>query len=71
MGNITQKFLAAVEAAVKKMIEDKSDEIVEKLLSGLAEKIPGKFDDAFIEGLKPEVKADIKAFLLEQAEKIS
>lgn len=65
------ELLVAIELAVEKVIEAKSDVFADSLLAKLAESIPGQLDDAIIEKVKPQVKEELKKFLLGQAEKIS
>ena len=65
-----EQILAAIEVAVEKAIESKSDEVVDQLLLKIEEKTPGWLD-ALIEGKKAEIKAALKAELLKLAEKIS
>lgn len=61
----------AVELEVKKRIEAESDKYVDVVLEKAKALIPGTFDDVVIEGQKPKLKADVKAFLLAEADKIS
>lgn len=60
-----------IEAAVKAGIEAKCDEGVDFLIGKLEDLIPGGFDNVLLEAGKPKIKADFKAFLLAQADKIS
>lgn len=69
--DIVQALLPQVEVLVKTAIEAKSDEVVEQVLAEIKKAIPTQIDDVIIEQLKPTVKAEIKKFLLAQAEKIS
>lgn len=61
----------AVEIEVEKLIEAKSDKVVDIVFAKLKEVIPGNFEDGFVEKYAPKVKADVKAALLAEAEKIS
>lgn len=61
----------AVEIEVKKQVEAHSDEYVDLLLAKMASLIPGNFDDNMIAQVAPKLKADMKAYLLAQADKIS
>ena len=65
-----QEILAAVEVAVEKVIEAKSDEVVEQIILRIEEKTPG-WVDSLLEEKKVEIKAAIKGELLKLAEKIS
>lgn len=60
-----------LELAVEKEINDKCDEVVEKILQKIADAIPGGLDNVVIEAAKPKVKEELKKLLLSQAEKIS
>lgn len=62
---------ALLEPQVEKLIQDKSDMIVDLALGKLEQLIPGKLDDLALEAAKPEIKDHVKKFLLAEAEKIS
>lgn len=62
--------LVIVEKIVQQEIEAKSDLIIDKALLKLAELIPGKLDDMALAQVAPLIKAQVKAELLKQADKI-
>lgn len=72
---IAKKALAdlapQIEVAVKIGIEAKSDAVVDFLLQKLCDLIPSKIDDALLDSVKPQIKAEVKAFLLAKADEIS
>lgn len=61
----------AIEVEVKKQIEANSDKYVDMLLVKITALIPGNFDDALAASVAPKLKADLKAALLAEADKIS
>lgn len=63
--------LPQIEVALEKEIEAKADGIVEMVLTKIEALIPGPWDNMVIDPAKPKLKADVKAYLLAQAEKIS
>lgn len=63
--------LPQIEVALEKEIEAKADGIVEMVLNKVEALIPGPWDNMVIDPAKPKLKADVKAYLLAQAEKIS
>lgn len=68
---LKESILPKLELRIEKLIEEKSDAVVDMLLGKMAALIPGKLDDAFIAARAPELKAAAKAYLLGYAEKIS
>ena len=66
-----ETILPKVEVRIEKLIEEKSEKLVDGLLTKMTSLIPGKIDDAFVAARAPELKAFAKAYLLGQAEKIS
>lgn len=65
-----EQVLAALEIAVDKLIEDKSDALVSAALVKLAQLIPGKLDDVLIGQYAPQIKAFVKQQLLAESAKI-
>lgn len=63
--------LPQIEVALEKEIEAKADGIVEMVLNKVEALIPGPWDNMVIDPARPKLKADVKAYLLAQAEKIS
>lgn len=61
----------ALEAYAIKLIEAKSDLLVDKVAELVKTSIPGPFDDNYINANIDKVKADVKASLLAEAGKIS
>jgi hypothetical protein len=68
---VEEIILPQLEIEVEKQIAAKADGVVEWVLAKIMEAIPGKIDDALIEGKKAAIKDAVKALLLAQAEKIS
>ena len=68
---VAEQALPAIEIAVEKLIEARCDEAVDAAFKKIEEAIPGSIDDMILEKVKPEAKAELKKFLLVQAEKIS
>lgn len=69
--SLVQELLMRLEIEAKRLIEEKLDEVVDKALNDLKEKIKGNVDDVIIDALRVTVKAELKKFALELAEKIS
>ena len=63
-------ILAGLEGIALQVIENKSDEIVEKALAALVKLIPGQIDDVLAAKYKEELKVLVKAELLKSAAKI-
>lgn len=68
---IVEQLKPALEQLVIKAVEANSDKVVELVLKELAKLIPSNIDDKIIEQFEPQIKAAVKAFLIDQAEKIS
>lgn len=60
-----------IEVEVKKQIESESGKVVDFILAKITTAIPGDFDDKLADSIKPKLKEDFKAFLLQEADKIS
>jgi hypothetical protein len=63
-------ILAGLEGIALQVIDNKSDEIVEKALAALVKLIPGQIDDVLAAKYKEELKLLVKAELLKSAAKI-
>lgn len=70
-GSIGKLLLPLIEQKVKEEIEKNSDHLVDLAIAKIEELIPGDYEKAFLEPLKPSMKAQFKEFLLSQADKIS
>jgi len=66
-----KKILAAVEAEVKALIEANCTAVVDAAITALEKVIPGSWDNAILEGAKPQIEASVKAALLKLADGIS
>ena len=72
LGQDLQKaLLRIIEVEAEKLVTEKFELLVDKVVDLIKEKIPGTFDDVVLEGIKPQLKVEGKAFLLAQIEKIS
>lgn len=70
MNAIVEKLLPLIEVEVEKIVEAKSDALVDALGEELKKLLPDLGDMA-VDAVIPKLKPLAKAFLLAQAEKIS
>jgi hypothetical protein len=68
---IKDDALVEVEMSLEKLVEKHSDKVVDKAVAELVKLIPGNWDDAAAEFFKPQLKAYVKAEMLELVEEIS